>query len=382
MKKISIISNSAFNIYNFRLTLAEEIIKKGYELFFIAPYDEFTSKITQRGFMIKNVSVNPKGSNIIEDKKTIDEFKRIFRVYSPDLILNFTIKPNIYATLAASSLNIPAINTVTGLGTVFIKENFVTDIVEILYKISFSKATKIFFQNYHDRDLFIKKNIVKKECTGIVPGSGVDTIRFFPREKRKNRDKFVFLLIGRMLKDKGLEEYIEAAKIIKKRYDNVEFQLLGSLEVENKTLISKKKMYEWVRNGTVSYLGSTFKVEDYIADADCVVLPSYREGLPKSLLEGASMQKPLIATDVVGCIDVVKDGFNGFLCEAKSSESLAQACEKMLLLDKKSRFLMGENGRKLVLDKFDEKFIIKTYLDEIQKVVPHKLKFRLKYKLA
>ncbi len=378
MKTVAIVSNSAFNIYNFRLNLANFIRERGYEVFFVAPKDKFTQNIEKEGYLIKDIFINPKGNNPIEDKKTIDEFKKIYCRYKPDLILNYTIKPNIYSSLAANSLNIPVINTVTGLGTVFIEENFVTDIVKILYKIAFKKAFKVFFQNSYDKNFFVKNNIVKEEKAIVVPGSGVDTMRFFPRKKSKNLDKFIFLFIGRMIKDKGVMEYIKAAEIIKQKYKNVEFWLLGSLDADNKTLISKKTMYNLIHNGSVTYLGSSFCVEEIIGECDCVVLPSYREGLPKSLLEGASMQKPLIATNVVGCKDVVIDGVNGFLCEAKSADSLAKACENMLLLDKRQRDLMGKRAREIVLERFDEKIVCEKYIKEIEKISPVKLRFKLK----
>ncbi len=380
--KIAIISNSAFNIYNFRLSLAKKIRESGYEVFFIAPYDACFPKIVENGFYIEDIYINPKGSNIIEDKNTIDNFKKIFKKTNPSLILNFTIKPNIYATLAASFLNIPSINTVTGLGTVFIREDFVTNVVNMLYRVSFKKAKKIFFQNEEDRNFFIERKIVTFQNSGVVPGSGVDTNRFRPMEKTKYKDKFVFLFIGRMLFDKGVKEYIEAAKIIKSRYKDVEFCMLGPLDAENKTLVSKRNMYDWVIDGAVTYLGSSLKVEEFIRNSDCVVLPSYREGLPKSLLEAGAMQKPLIATNVTGCRDVVIDGENGFLCEAKSAESLALACERMLKLKKEERMRMGERARELVLEKFDERIVIRTYLKEIFEIVPLNLKFRFKYNLS
>ncbi len=378
MKRVAIVSNSAFNIYNFRLNLANFIRDRGYEIFFVAPKDEFTPRIVKEGYLIEDVFINPKGNNPLEDKKTIDDFKKIYEKYKPDLILNYTIKPNIYSSLAANYLQIPVINTVTGLGTVFIEENFVTDLVKILYKIAFKKAYKIFFQNFYDMDFFIKNSIVKKEKAMVVAGSGVDTVRFSPKEKNKNLDKFVFLFIGRVIKDKGVIEYIKAAEILKNKYKNIEFQILGSLNAENKTLISRKKMYDMINSGAVTYLGSSFRVEEIIRNCDCVVLPSYREGLPKSLLEGASMQKPLIATNVVGCKDVVEDGVNGLLCEAKDHLSLAAACEKMFLMDKKEREAMGKRAREIVLERFDEKIIYNKYIQEIEKIVPVRLKFRLK----
>ncbi|MFZ2169086.1 MAG: glycosyltransferase family 4 protein, partial [Methylococcaceae bacterium] len=279
----------------------------------------------------------------------------------------YTPKCNIYGSLAAGFLNIPIINNVSGLGTAFITENLVTKIVKWLYVISLRKSAKIFFQNKDDLALFIDKGLVKAELTDLLPGSGVDVRRFTPIENPvlRNKDKFVFLLVARMLKDKGIVELVEATRLLKAQYPYIECQLLGFLDAKNLSAVSSEEMQAWVNEGVVNYLGVSDSVVDFLRLADCVVLPSYREGVPRSLLEAASVGKPIITTDAVGCREVVDDGINGFLCEPRSVNDLKDKMEKMLLLPETERLQMGYNGRDKVLKQFDEQIIIDRYVEAI-----------------
>jgi glycosyltransferase involved in cell wall biosynthesis len=266
-------------------------------------------------------------------------------------------------------LNIPTINNIAGLGTLFIKQNFVTEIAKFLYKFSQKKATKIFFQNQDDFKIFIEEKLIQKEKCDILPGSGVDVEKFLPIEKKENVI-FRFLLVSRMLWAKGIQEFVEASVIIKNKYKNVEFQLLGHLDVESPTAISKVQMDIWVKNGFVNYLGTSDDVRVEISEADCVVLPSfYREGTPRILLESASMEKPIITTNNVGCKDVVDDGINGFLCNIKDSVDLASKMEKILNLTQSERNFMGKEGRKKMLNFFDEKIVINKYVKAVEEIL-------------
>ncbi|EFU70158.1 group 1 glycosyl transferase [Aliarcobacter butzleri JV22] len=198
-----------------------------------------------------------------------------------------------------------------------------------------------------------------------MPGSGVDTDKFSPIIYNKKDNIFRFLVIARVLWDKGIAEYVKAAEELKNKYQNIEFQILGSLDAVNKTAVPKEIVDNWVDKKIINYLGTTDNVQDIIKQADCVVLPSYREGTPRTLLESASMAKPIITTNAVGCKDVVDDNINGFLCDVKSIESLKNAMEKMFLLDKNQRDKMGIFGRKKILKEYDEKIVINKYLFEI-----------------
>ena len=366
MNKIIIVSNTSWSLFNFRLELARSIKKNGHEVILVAPYDEYSNRLSVE-FEYHDIYMNNKGTNPKEDIKTTIEFYKIYKKIQPDIVLHYTIKPNIYGTIACSLLGIKTINNIAGLGTLFIKQNFVTKIAKWLYKYSQSKADKIFFQNKDDFNMFTSEKLVTKNKCDILPGSGVDTTKFVSIEYKKEDKIFRFLLVARMLWDKGIGEYIEASKIIKNKYKNVEFQMLGFLDVENNSAVSKEQMQEWVDAGYINYLGVSDDVKEEIAKVDCIVLPSfYREGTPRILLESASMEKPIITTDNVGCRDVVDDNINGYLCEVRNVQDLADKMELILGLSDDERKNMGEAGRIKMINEFDEKIVINKYLETIK----------------
>jgi len=365
IKKIVICSNTFWSIYNFRLNLAKNLKRNGYKVILVAPKDGYMDKLKDE-FDCYVIYMNNKGTNPIQDLKTTIEFYKLYKKIKPSIVLNFTIKPNIYGTIACSLLNIKSINNIAGLGNLFINQNFITKIAKFLYKYSQNKANKIFFQNKDDYEMFIKEKIVEKVKCDILPGSGVDIEKFKPIEIEKKDNIFKFLLIARMIWDKGIGEYIEAAKIIKQKYNNLEFFLLGAVGVNNPSAISKHQIQEWEKADIVKYLGTTDNVKKEISKVDCIVLPSfYREGTPRTLLESAAMAKPIITTNNVGCKDVVDDGINGYLCKVKNSKDLADKMEKMLNLSEKERIKMGLKGREKIIKEFDEKIVINKYLNII-----------------
>jgi len=366
-EKIAISSNTSWSIYNFRLNLLKTLKEKDYKITIVAPYDKYAEKLKEE-FEYYSIFIDNRGTNLINDLKTSWQYHKLYKEIKPDIILHFTIKPNIYGNFACNLLNISVINNITGLGTVFIKQNLVTNIVKVMYKIAF-KNSFVFFQNNNDKNLFLNLNLIKKNRCDVLPGSGVDISKFTSISTEKKDNIFRFLLIARMLWDKGIGEYVEAAKIIKRKYKNVEFLLLGAIGVENPTAISKEKIKEWEKQGLVKYLGTTDNVKEEIAKTDCAVLPSYyREGVPKVLLEASAMAKPIITTDNVGCKEVVDDGINGYLCEVKNSVDLAAKIEKMINLSEKERTKMGQAGREKIVKEFDEKIVIDKYLKIIEKI--------------
>lgn len=351
-----------------RANLGFAFQKAGYDVVFVCPYDKYSENIKEH-FGYVDIEINSKGTNPIEDIKTIYRYYKIYKEVKPDIVLQYTIKPNIYGTIAASMLSIPTINNIAGLGTLFIKHNFVTRIAKWLYKVSQKRATKIFFQNQDDFKMFVEEGLVEKDKCDVLPGSGVDIEKFKPVVKEDD-GVFRFLLISRMLWAKGIQEFVDAAKIIKQKYSNVDFQLLGHLDMQSPTAISKEQMDIWVKDNYVNYLGSSDDVRVEIAQADCIVLPSfYREGTPRILLESASMEKPIITTDNVGCKDVVNDSINGYLCKVKNSKDLANKMEKMLKLTNEQRNIMGKAGRKKIVKEFDEKIVINKYLKAIEGIL-------------
>ncbi len=365
MKRIVLSSNTSWNIYNFRLGFVKELLKF-YEVIVVAPKDKYSYELINIGCKYYDICIDNKGINPINDFKTFRQYYKLYKKIQPDIALHFTIKPNIYGNFACNLLNIPVINNVTGLGTVFIKESIVTKIVKSMYKIAF-KNSFVFFQNHDDKKLFVKLNLVKNY--DVLPGSGIDTEKFKPINIEKLDNIFRFLLIARVLWDKGIGEYIEAVKIIKQKYDNVEFLLLGTIGVDNPTAISKEKILEWEKEKIIKYLGTTDNIKEKIAYADCIVLPSYREGTPRTLLEAAAMEKPIVTTNVPGCKEVVDDGVNGFLCNVKDYIDLADKMEKILKLSEEERKTMGKKGREKVIKEFDEKIVIKKYIKAIKEIL-------------
>jgi glycosyltransferase involved in cell wall biosynthesis len=346
------------------MSFVRSLLAEGHEVHTVAPIDSYTQKLVEAGCIHHDVRMDSRGANALRDFGLVLEFWSIYRHIRPDVILHFTIKPNIYGTLAATMLKIPVINNVCGLGTVFLKKGLVSKIAMALYRWAFRYPKKVFFQNADDRQLFIERKLVPTGIADLVPGSGVDLRRFVPGTSGKN-EKFTFLLISRLITDKGVLEFIDAVKELKAKGVNAHFQLLGQKDPQHKRGIKLATIDEWINSGIVEYLGTTDDVRQFINKADCVVLPSYREGTPRTLLEAASSAKPIVATDVPGCHHVVVDNFNGLLCKMKDSADLAQKMETMAGLDKEVLEQMGANGRKKMELEYSEDFVISKYIAAI-----------------
>jgi glycosyltransferase involved in cell wall biosynthesis len=362
--KVAIVLNTSWNIYNFRMNFIKSLLAEGHEVHTVAPIDDYTSRLQQAGCIHHSVTMDSRGANPIRDFGLIIELWSIYRKLKPDIILHYTIKPNIYGTLAASMLKIPVINNVCGLGTVFLKKGIVSEIAMKLYRWAFRYPKKVFFQNSDDRKLFLDRKLVPSDIADLIPGSGVDLKRFTPGAPARN-EKFTFLLISRLITDKGVLEFIEAVKQLQSKGLDAKFQILGPKDPKHKRGIQLKTIDEWIHSGIVEYLGTTEDVRQFINKADCVVLPSYREGTPRTLLEAASSAKPIIATDVPGCHHVVVDQFNGLLCKMKDVNDLADKMTIMAGLDQESLKEMGANGRKKMELEFSEDIVIRKYIEAI-----------------
>ncbi len=364
--RIGIIINSSWNIYNFRMGLIEAFLKEGHQVVCISPDDGFVENLKVKGCEFFAVEMERKGANPLKDLFLIFKLFSIYRQAKLDITLHFTIKPNIYGTLAARLSQIPSFNNVTGLGTVFIHNNLTSKIAQNLYRFAFQFPKKVFFQNQDDLALFLQKKLISKKITDLLPGSGIDTEKFEPAANESSTNiKFTFLLIARLLYDKGILEYIEAIKILKKGNIDAHFQLLGKIETDKGLGVTEEILQTWIAENLVVYLGTTDDVRPFIQAADCVVLPSYREGTPRTLLEAASMGKPLIATDVAGCRETIIDGKNGFLCHVRNATDLALKMTKMLELSDDKYREMGKQSRLLAVMKFDQKIVVQKYLQTI-----------------
>jgi len=367
-KKILISLNTAWNLLNFRAGLIGGLISSRYEVVAVAPKDEYVVKLELLGCRFVHLEMDNQGTNPIRDLLLLWRFFRLLKTEKPDLCLFYTVKPNVYGSLASAICGIPFINNVSGLGAVFIQGGWLRRFVSALYRLAFRNSNRVFFQNRDDLGLFLENKLVNVELTDVLPGSGINLHRFTPTDdadRKSFNSAFRFLLIARMLKDKGVVEFVNAAQLLKESGVKVEFCLLGFLDVQNPAAISSEQMKEWTDQGFVKYLGVSDDVREHIASADCIVLPSYREGTPRTLLEAAAMGKPIITTNVVGCKEVVEHGFNGLLCEVKNAQDLAEKMKEMLLLSEDQRRLMGENGRLKMEKEFDENIVIQKYLQAI-----------------
>ncbi|MBD3795972.1 MAG: glycosyltransferase family 4 protein [Epsilonproteobacteria bacterium] len=369
IKKIIFVGNTSWSMIKFRKGLLKKLVKLGFEVTVVSPFDDYCEEIISLGCKYQKIMIDNKGSNPLKDIRLIIDLKKIYEQIKPDLIIHYTIKPNIYGTIAAKLSHIKSFAVVTGLGFTFINDTFVSKIAKLLYKFSFQFSDKVFFINKDDRKEFIDGKLITANKTFLIPSEGISIELFYPESTVKNTEEFRFLLIARMLWDKGVGEYVEAAKVLKRKDLKVEFGLLGYLDVANPKAISKEQMNSWVNDGFVKFYGSTDNVKSFISKSDCIVLPSYREGISMTLMESASMEKPLIATNVPGCKDVVDDGINGFLCEVKNAQDLADKMEMMLKLTSEERRAMGKAGREKMIREFDEKIVIDKYLEAIESVL-------------
>ena len=367
--KIIICLNTAWNLLNFRSGLIRALVAAGYEVVAVAPNDKYSDGLKTLGCRFVPLHMDNGGVNPVKDVLLLWRFLRFFAKERPDVFLGYTVKPNVYGSLAARWLRIPVINNIAGLGAAFIRGGMVMRIVQWLYRMALRRSAQIFFQNNDDRQLFVSGGLVPADKTALLPGSGIDLDRFasIPMPTIGNDcARFRFLLVARMLRDKGVGEYVEAAKLLRKRWPQVEFCLLGFLDVKNPAAIARAEMDAWVAEGVVNYLGESDDVRSQLALATCVVLPSYREGTPRSLLEAAAMARPIITTDAVGCREVVDDGVNGYLCKVRDAADLAEKMEQMLLLSPEARSEMGRRGREKVEREFDEQIVIGKYLEAIE----------------
>ncbi len=368
-KTVLISINASWNIINFRKGLIRGLQDAGYRVVVAAPEDAYSRQISELGAEYIPLDMDKQGLSPPRDLLLLARYFILLRRVRPDIFLGYTAKPNVYGSLACRALAIPVINNVAGLGTAFIAEGWLTRLVTRMYRLAFGSSKTVFFQNPEDMRLFLDKGIVREHQARLLPGSGIDLELFKPASASGMDGKFRFLLVARLLWDKGVREYVEAARTLRASHPDARFQILGFTDVENRTAVSRATVDEWGAEGVIEYLGPADDVRPFIAAADCVVLPSYREGLPRVLLEAAAMGKPLIATDVPGCRDVVEHGKNGFLCAVRDGASLGAAMTKMIDLLPFERQQLGAFGRRKVEAGFDEKIVVDRYLSAIAEAI-------------
>jgi glycosyltransferase involved in cell wall biosynthesis len=372
--KIVIVANTTWNIYNFRLPLLQLLEKRGFQIVVIAPFDEHIIYLNDlnNGSHLAIHKLKRKSMNPFQDLLFFAELSRLYWREKPDLIIHYTIKPNIYGNFAAFLQRIPSVCVVTGLGYSFIHNGWVKKITDALYRFSFLSAKKVLFENNDDRDLFIKNGLSQATQSISTKGCGVDTKYFQPRERIRSDHKKIFLFIGRLLYDKGIVEFVEAARRVRQQDPMADFWVLGELDQDNLAAVSEELLTDWIEDGVIKYFGNVSDVRPYIADSDVVVLPSYREGMPRAILEGLAMGKAVITTDTAGCRETVEEGKNGFLVPVRNVvkliDSIRHFCDMPVIEIEK----MGALSRQKALQEFDQTIINQAILQVIEQTLEEK----------
>jgi glycosyltransferase involved in cell wall biosynthesis len=366
--KIAVFANSDWNVYNYRQALIKALLEKGYEVVAMAPGNTYRKNIENLGCSyveVKNIS--RKGTNPIKDLQLIWELSRIYRSEKIDLVLCFTIKPNIYGSFATLFSITYAISTITGLGYSFLKGGVISFISNVLYKLAFKISAGVVFQNSDDLKLFRDLRIVDKDKTKLIRGSGID-VEYFNKSSKNVSDNFELLFVGRLLLDKGVMELLEAFSKVLISNSKLLLTLVGGIDQGNPASIGEDVIRKY-ESENIRFVGHQSNVKNYIEISDAVVLPSYREGLPRVLLEAMSMSKPIIVTDVAGCREVVNDEVNGFLVKPQDVASLELSILKMIEMTDLERLKMGAEGREMVEKYFSDQVICGQYLDFIKKII-------------
>jgi glycosyltransferase involved in cell wall biosynthesis len=367
-RNICITANTTWYLYNFRGRLISELVKGGFRVNALSPSDDYVGRIESLGACHIPLEIENAGTNPLREVVAILRIANTLRRLRPAVLLTYTPKVTIYVSLVARVLRIPVIANVSGLGHAFTAGGWLERVARSLYKVALQHPSVVIFQNEEDRSEFAEAGLVRIERTARLPGSGVDIDRFRPRPQSQSDSRFVFLLSARMLWEKGIGQFVEAARQVKERFPFAQFWLLGFSDVRNPSAIPKVVIEGWASSGIVRYLGATDEVVQVYAQSDCVVLPSYyREGVPRSLLEASSMAIPVIAADSIGCRDAVEHGVTGFLCRPRDAEDLAASMLQMLSLSREQRSTMGQAGRQKMVREFDERIVIKHYLAEINR---------------
>lgn len=363
--RVLILANADSGLYRFRLELLRELLLGEHEVFIALPDGPFIPEIKALGCRFINTPFSRRGTNPIKELRLFINYRQIIKDVAPDAVLTYTVKPNVYGGLMCRMLRVPYLPNITGLGASIENGGFLQKIMLFLYRAALKKAACVFFQNQENLDFMMRRKVISAQKHRLIPGSGVNTVHFYPLEY-PTEDQINFLFIGRIMEEKGIEQYLEAAEYIKSRYPHTSFHILGGCEERYE---SKLKAYQ--ARELVIYHGVQDDIRQFHRTSHCTIHPSYWEGMSNVLLESASCARPILAADISGCREVVDDGVTGFLFERKNSAALISAIERFLALDWQAKKQLGLEGRKKVESAFDRKIVVKAYTDALRETGRH-----------
>ncbi|CAA0080607.1 N,N'-diacetylbacillosaminyl-diphospho-undecaprenol alpha-1,3-N-acetylgalactosaminyltransferase [BD1-7 clade bacterium] len=363
MKSIVLSSNTSWYLWNFRKNTIIKLLSSGCSVYCIAPLDEFSAKLEGIGATFVPIKLDGKSTGLLRELKAISSIYKTLKIIKPDFVFNFTIKINLYSGLVCRLLSVPYANNVSGLGTVFLHKGLIYSLAQKLYGVTNHRASRVFFQNSEDMDSFIKLNLVKADRTRLLPGSGIDIEHFSYTQMPDRVDAVVFIMIARLIADKGVREYVDASRKLIGRGVNVKCILVGPGGVSNKTAITDDEIARWEADGVVNCVGEQKDVIPWIQKAHVLVLPSYREGMPRTVLEAASIGRPAIVTDVPGCRQSIVDNETGWLCKVRDAEDLARVMAMVAAKPLSELEQAGCKARERIEKEFAESIVIEHYLD-------------------
>ena len=358
MKKVLFLVNYDLGLYNFRRELVERLLSDGNKVIISSPYGDRIEDFIKMGCEYREITLNRRGMNPISEIKLLRAYNKLLKEVKPDIVFTYTIKPNIYGAIACRKYKIPCVCNITGLGTAIENKGLAQKICVFLYKFALKKAKKVFFQNNENREFFVKHNIAVDKHD-LLPGSGVNLNRFTPLEY-PSKEKIEFAFISRIMRDKGIDHYLDTAKYIKGKYENAVFHVCGFCEQDYEDKL--KQLHD---EGIIVYHGMVKDVKAFLTNIHCVIHPSYHEGLSNVLLESASCARPIITTNCAGCKEVVDDGENGYLVNVRDTEDLTQKTEKFISLPYEDKVNMGKLGRVKVEREFDRQIVVEKYVETL-----------------
>lgn len=360
--KYLVLANNSGGLYRFRKELMEHLIEDGHIVYAVTPFDNSVDELKLLGINLIEAEMNRRGTNPLQELSLLNSYRRIIKKIHPDMIITYTIKPGIYGGLLARKAKIPYAVNITGLGTAFQKEGILRTVIVKLWRIALKSVKCVFFENEENAQVFLKLNIVNKAKVHVLPGAGVNLEDFPFSEYPVSDEQIHFLFIGRVMKEKGIDELLTAMQQLYPKYPNIILDVVGWCEEDYEA-----KLQELQDQGLVQFYDFQNDVKPFISKAHAFVLPSYHEGMANTLLEAAAMGRPLITSNIHGCMEAVEDGKTGFLCEVKNAQALAEQMERFINLTYQDKAQMGKLSHDFVAKHFDKKMVVQETIDILYK---------------